>query len=64
MKRSKEERGYTHVNVEVTLETAEWMDGVCAERETTRSGLIRLAIRAMRERLEAEKGQAGKGGAK
>ncbi len=51
----KETRDSVCVNVEVPQGLVHWMDAQAEEDETTRSGLIRLALKKLRAQREEQK---------
>jgi Arc/MetJ-type ribon-helix-helix transcriptional regulator len=63
MQKEKTVRDVTCVNVEVPGELIEWMDAEAAEHETSRSGLVRIALRLLMK-LRLAKGGRNEEGAK
>ena len=64
MKRSREERRITGVNVEMTPTMLERIDKVADENETSRSSVVRLAVKKLLEQHEVLKATEKNGGAK
>ena len=57
MAKTRSERGVVCVNVEVEKEQLAWIDRVASEHESSRSGIMRLALRKFREKVtELERG--------
>ena len=57
MGKTRQERGVKCVNVEVELEQLCWIDRVASEHESSRSGIMRLALRKFRAKVdELERG--------
>jgi len=54
MKKSKE-NGATCVNVEVPNDLVKWMDEVATEQESSRSGIVRISLRKLKEQAESSK---------
>ena len=62
MKKDRKERGVECITVEVTAPMMEMIDKIAEQNESSRSGVVRLAIKRLFEHWEAP--QLAKGGAK
>ena len=52
---ASERRSVTNVNVEVPQEIVQWMDSEAEEHETSRSGLVRMALKTLMRLKQAQK---------
>lgn len=56
MKKERAKRGVECVSVEVPDALLGWVDRVAKKTESSRSGIVRIALRKLKEQEEADKG--------
>lgn len=64
MEKTRAERKVKGVNVEIPFTLLEWVDEEAAKHESTRSGILRLAVREMMRKSGCKPNESKDGGAK